>query len=149
MFIAGSRQIAPLIYSSTTGKAGAVHLQIQASVDVNNSRDSLSNARPPETTSIPSSAHTPMSGIWHTTRAPNSRKSRNTSAFDGLVFSQPVRVGSNSVIDYGDSLGSEMILPFGDEPLSDTVSTLCPRCFATTRDIFCLKRAGPQGPGHD
>jgi hypothetical protein len=37
--------LAPLIYSFTVGEAGALHLQTQAHVDVNNSLDSLSNGR--------------------------------------------------------------------------------------------------------
>jgi hypothetical protein len=45
MFMVGSRRIAPLIYRSTVGEAGAVYLQIQPSVDVNNSVDSLSMGR--------------------------------------------------------------------------------------------------------
>ena len=34
-----------------------------------------------------------------------------------------------------------MILTFGDELLTNTVSILCPRCFATTPDVICLERA--------
>jgi hypothetical protein len=36
---------------------------------------------------------------------------------------------------------SGMILTFGDEPLTNTVSTLCPRCFATTPRRLLLGRA--------
>src|ERR1039458_914255 len=35
----------------------------------------------------------------------------------------------------------DMILTFGDEPLTNTVSTLCPRCFATTPRRLLLGKA--------
>jgi hypothetical protein len=44
---------------------------------------------------------------------------------------------------------SGMILTFGDVPLTNTVSRLCPRCFATTPRRLLLGKGGPQGPGHD
>src|ERR1039458_8552482 len=43
----------------------------------------------------------------------------------------------------------DMILTFGDEPLTNTVSTLCPRCFATTPRRLLLGKGGPQRPGQD
>jgi hypothetical protein len=43
----------------------------------------------------------------------------------------------------------QVILTFGDEPLTNTVSTLCPRCFATTPRRLLLGKDGHQRPGHD
>jgi hypothetical protein len=44
---------------------------------------------------------------------------------------------------------SRMILTFGDERLTSTVSTVCPRHFATTPRRLLLGKAGPQGLGCD
>jgi len=52
-------------------------------------------------------------------------------------------------IEYGGQVGSGMILTFGDEPLTNTASTLCPRCFATTPRHPLLEKGGHRGPGHD
>jgi len=38
---------------------------------------------------------------------------------------------------------------FGDESLTNTVSTLCPRYFATTLPRLWLGKDGPRGPDHD
>jgi hypothetical protein len=42
-----------------------------------------------------------------------------------------------------------MILTFEDEFLTNTVSMLCPRCFATTPRRHLLGKGCPQGPGYD
>jgi len=52
-----------------------------------------------------------------------------------------------SVIWYSGQDLSWMIFTFGDELLTNTVSILCPRCFATTPRRHLLGTGGPQGPG--
>src|SRR5208282_4573898 len=93
----------------------------------NNSRNVLS-----ETIAGPTLAHHSHTGLPQTRGTPR--------GFDGLPVSQPVRVRSSSIIEYGGQLGVGMILTFGDEPLTNTVSTQSPRCFATTPPRLLLGR---------
>jgi hypothetical protein len=63
-----------------------------------------------------------------------------------LTDSQSVRVRSAHRVWRPDPSG---ILTSGDERLTSTVSTVCPRHFATTPRRLLLEKAGPQGPGCD
>ena len=44
---------------------------------------------------------------------------------------------------------SWVILTFGDEPLTNRVSTLCPQCFATSLRRLLLGKGDLLGPGRD
>jgi hypothetical protein len=87
--------------------------------------------------------------VWPTIGTPNSTEGTEDRCFR-MIGSQSASEGQvqqrHRVWRPGTS---GMNLTFGDEPLTNTVSMLCPRSFAATPRCPVLEKGGPRGLGHD